>query len=51
MPKDSQTDPKEVRARKAKGGPTPANEEQDGESRNQKKHSVKREGFQSRNQK
>ena len=46
MAKDSQIDPKEVRKAKAKGGPTPANEEQDGEGRNQKKQSVKPQGFQ-----
>ncbi|MCL2857734.1 MAG: hypothetical protein FWE19_08485 [Oscillospiraceae bacterium] len=45
MAKDSQIDPKEVRKAKAKGGPTMANSQLDSESRNQKKHSVKPEGF------
>ena len=43
MPKDSQTDPKEVRAAKAKGGPTISDDEKDGEGRNTKKQSAKRE--------
>ena len=45
MAKDSQIDPKEVRAAKAKGGPTMASDEPDGEGRNQKKQSVKTQGF------
>ena len=45
MAKDSQIDPKEVRAAKAKGGPTLASDKQDGEGRNQKKQSVKPQGF------
>lgn len=45
MAKDSQIDPKEVRAAKAKGGPTMANDALDGEGRNQKKQSIKTEGF------
>lgn len=47
MAKDSQIDPKEVRAAKAKGGSTAANDEKDGEGRNAKKQSVKKNGFQS----
>lgn len=39
MAKDSQLDPKEVRKRKAKGGPTMAESALDGESRNSKKQS------------
>ena len=39
MPKDSQLDPKEVRARKSKSGPTFAGSALDGESRNIKKQS------------
>ena len=45
MSKDSQIDPKEVRAAKAKGGPTFASDELDGEGRNHKKHSTKPQGF------
>ena len=48
MPKDSQIDKKEVRKKKSKGGPTIANDALDGEGRNEKKHSVKKEGFQSK---
>ncbi len=47
MAKDSQIDPKEVRKEKAKGGPTVANDEQDGEGKNNKKQSVKKDSFQS----
>ena len=43
MPKDSQLDPKRVREEKAAGGPTMARSSTDGESRNTKKRSVKRE--------
>ncbi len=42
MAKDSQIDPKEVRKQKSNGGPTIANDELDGESRNSKKQSNKR---------
>lgn len=42
MPKDSQLDPKGVRAEKANGGPTMAQSAQDGESRNTKKQSGSR---------
>lgn len=42
MAKDSQLDPKEVRARKAKGGPTMAQSANDGEGRNHKKQSASR---------
>jgi len=45
MAKDSQIDPKEVRQAKAKGGPTMANSAPDSEGCNQKKHSVKPQGF------
>jgi len=45
MAKDSQIDPKETRKAKAKGGPTPANDQADGEGRNRKKQSVKPQGF------
>ena len=45
MAKDSQIDPKEVRKAKAKGGPTVANSQSDGEGRNHKKHSLKPQGF------
>ena len=45
MAKDSQIDPKQVRKDKSKGGPTPANDKYDGESRNRKKQSVKPQGF------
>lgn len=39
MPKDSQLDPKSVREKKAKGGPTLAQSALDGEGRNNKKQS------------
>lgn len=39
MPKDSQLDPKHIRQKKAKGGPTMADDRRDGEGRNQKKQS------------
>ncbi|MCE5234915.1 MAG: hypothetical protein ABFC62_11160 [Clostridiaceae bacterium] len=42
MPKDSQLDPKGIRKRKAKGGPTLAQSALDGESRNGKKQSGSR---------
>lgn len=42
MPKDSQLDPKAVREKKAKGGPTAARSKTDGESRNSKKQSGSR---------
>lgn len=42
MPKDSQLDPKEVRAKKTNGGPTLAQSAQDGEGRNTKKQSGSR---------
>lgn len=42
MAKDSQIDPKEIRAAKAKGGPTMAQSALDGESRNDKKQSGNR---------
>ncbi len=42
MAKDSQLDPKEVRAKKSKGGPTFAQSAQDGEGRNNKKQSGNR---------
>jgi hypothetical protein len=42
MAKDSQMDPQEVRRQKAKGGPTMASSELDGESRNTKKQSGNR---------
>ncbi len=42
MAKDSQIDPKDVRKLKANSGPTIANDEQDGENRNAKKQSAKR---------
>ena len=44
MAKDSQIDPKQVRAAKAKGGATSAMSGPDGESRNAKKQSVKPQG-------
>lgn len=47
MAKDSQIDPKKVREQKAKGGPTAASDEQDGEGSNRKKQSVKKDNFQS----
>lgn len=47
MPKDSQIDPKEIRKQKAKGGPTSANDALDGEGRNSKKQSIKKQGFKS----
>lgn len=42
MSKDSQLDPKNVRKRKSGGGPTMAESDQDGESRNSKKQSGSR---------
>jgi len=42
MPKDSQIDPKEVRKKKANGGPTMAESASDGEGRNNKKQSGNR---------
>ena len=42
MAKDSQIDPKEVRKQKAKGGPTHAQSDNDGEGRNAKKQSADR---------
>ncbi len=42
MPKDSQIDPKSIRKKKANGGPTLAESEWDGESRNAKKQSGNR---------
>ncbi|WP_312159049.1 hypothetical protein [Oscillibacter sp.] len=42
MPKDSQLDPKPVRLKKAKGGPTFAQSALDGEGRNDKKQSGNR---------
>lgn len=42
MPKDSQLDPKDVRKRKSRGGPTMAESALDGESRNNKKQSGNR---------
>lgn len=42
MAKDSQIDPKAVRIQKSKGGPTLADSETDGESRNGKKQSGNR---------
>lgn len=42
MPKDSQLDPKEIRKKKSRGGPTMAESALDGESRNTKKQSAGR---------
>ncbi len=42
MAKDSQLDPKPVREKKAQGGPTMAQSQWDGESRNAKKQSGNR---------
>ncbi len=42
MAKDSQIDPKEIRKKKAKGGPTMAESALDGESRNAKNQSGSR---------
>lgn len=42
MSKDSQLDPKEVRKKKANGGPTMAESALDGEGRNTKKQSAGR---------
>lgn len=42
MPKDSQLDPKNVRKKKAGGGPTMAESALDGESRNAKKQNGSR---------
>lgn len=47
MAKDSQLDPKEVRKQKSDGKPSFADEAPDGEGRNAKKQSVKKNGFQS----
>jgi len=44
MAKDSQIDPKDVREKKAKGGPTLANDKLDGEGRNAKKKSMQNSG-------
>jgi len=43
MSKDSQIDPKEVRKRKSDGGPSLADDALDGEGRNAKKQSIKRD--------
>jgi hypothetical protein len=43
MPKDSQLDPKEIRKRKARGGPTMAQSNLDGESNNSKKQTGSRD--------
>lgn len=43
MPKDSQLDPKETRAKKARGGATLAQSGADGEGRNTKKQSASRQ--------
>lgn len=43
MPKDSQLDPKDIRQKKANGGPTMAESALDGESRNIKKQSGNRQ--------
>lgn len=42
MAKDSQIDPKEIREKKAKGGPNFAQSANDGEGRNHKKQSSSR---------
>ena len=42
MAKDSQIDPKEIREKKAKGGPTSAQSANDGEGRTTKKQSASR---------
>lgn len=42
MPKDSQLDPKDVRKKKARGGPTLSQSNLDGESNNTKKQSADR---------
>lgn len=42
MPKDSQLDPKDVRKKKSRGGPTMAESALDGEGRNTKKQSAGR---------
>lgn len=42
MAKDSQLDPKDVRKKKSRGGPTAAESGKDGESRNAKKQSGSR---------
>ncbi len=42
MPKDGQLDPKEVRRKKARGGPTMAQSNLDGESSNNKKQTGSR---------
>lgn len=43
MPKDSQLDPKDVRKKKARGGPTLAESALDGESNNTKKQTGSRD--------
>jgi hypothetical protein len=43
MPKDSQLDPKDVRKKKARGGPTMAQSDLDGESNNNKKQTGSRD--------
>lgn len=43
MSKDSQIDPKKVRKKKSKGGPTLANDALDGEGRNSKKQSNRKD--------
>lgn len=47
MGKDSQIDPKEIRAEKANHQTTLANEEGKNNNRTAKKHSIKKEGFSS----
>lgn len=42
MAKDSQIDPKTVRSKKSKGGPTISGSETDGENQNHKKQSSSR---------
>ena len=42
MPKDSQLDPKHIRKQKSNGGPTMAESELNGKSRNSKKQSGNR---------
>lgn len=43
MSKDSQIDPKEVRKEKSKGSPTFANDAMDGEGKNARKQSARRD--------
>lgn len=43
MSKDSQIDPKEVRKEKSKGSPTFANDALDGEGKNARKQSARRD--------